>query len=294
MSLRDLEIFHAIMRAGTLTGASRELGISQPALSIALRHFEDRIGFQLFNRSGGRLHATEEAQSIFADVENIFERVRTVDRALTNYSEANSGCVVVAVNAAFMGGEMPKVISNFRLDLPATKLVVHKLTSLQVVERVAQRQADFGIAHAPIKDKTLVAEVLSRSSVTCVVRKSDPLANHAQIHVSALRGRRIITYDSGTVIGEPIFDLFAAEGVDLDQSVVINEANLASMLVEETGDAAIAIRSRNSESMFPNLAFIPLAPKIPVVAMLVTSPDRTLSRPARMLIASIRQTVRTD
>jgi DNA-binding transcriptional LysR family regulator len=294
MSLRDLEIFHSIMRAGTLTGASRELGVSQPALSIALRHFEDRIGFQLFNRSGGRLHPTEEAQSIFADVDNIFERVRTVERALTNYSQANSGSVVVAVNAAFMGGEMPKVISNFRLDLPATKLVVHKLTSLQVVQRVAQRQADFGIAHAPIKDKTLVAEVLSRSNVICVVRKSDPLARQSSIHVSELRGRRIITYDSGTVIGEPIFGLFAAEGVELDQSVVINEANLASMLVEETGDVAIAIRTRNSESMFPNLAFIPLVPQIPVVAMLVTSPDRTLSRPARMLIASIRQTVRSD
>ena len=72
MNIRQLEIFRAIMRSGTLTAAAEALHVSQPAVSKILRHFESQLGYPLFDRVGGRLVATAEAQLLFADADHLF------------------------------------------------------------------------------------------------------------------------------------------------------------------------------------------------------------------------------
>ena len=58
MNLRELEIFRAIMLGGSITEAANMLNVSQPAVSIALRHAEDKLGVALFLREKGRIHPT--------------------------------------------------------------------------------------------------------------------------------------------------------------------------------------------------------------------------------------------
>ena len=45
MRLRHVEIFHAVLTTGSLTGAARMLNISQPAASKVLQHAEQQLGF---------------------------------------------------------------------------------------------------------------------------------------------------------------------------------------------------------------------------------------------------------
>ena len=80
ISLRHIEVFYAIMRAGTITEAARILNVSQPAVSVALKHFESRIGMRLFDRAGGRLKPTPEAKALLPDVAEIFGRLSAVER----------------------------------------------------------------------------------------------------------------------------------------------------------------------------------------------------------------------
>ncbi|HET7663085.1 MAG TPA: LysR family transcriptional regulator, partial [Rhodanobacteraceae bacterium] len=58
MRLRYIELFHAILTTGSLTGAAKLLNISQPAASKALQHAESQLGFALFSRVRGRLQPT--------------------------------------------------------------------------------------------------------------------------------------------------------------------------------------------------------------------------------------------
>lgn len=44
------------MRTGSVTAAAAELKVSQPAISAVLKHTEQRLRFNLFERQGGRLH----------------------------------------------------------------------------------------------------------------------------------------------------------------------------------------------------------------------------------------------
>ena len=66
MRLRQIEIFYHVYRVGTISGAAQALNVSQPSVSKVLRHAEDQIGFELFQRVNGRLEPTPAAHELLS------------------------------------------------------------------------------------------------------------------------------------------------------------------------------------------------------------------------------------
>ncbi|MCK6262977.1 LysR family transcriptional regulator [Vibrio sp. ZSDE26] len=83
MKLRQLEIFYAIMQAGTISGAAKNLHVSQPNVTRVLAHTESQLGFQLFERVKGRLVPTQEAKTLLPEAERIYQQLGKF-RSLTN------------------------------------------------------------------------------------------------------------------------------------------------------------------------------------------------------------------
>jgi DNA-binding transcriptional LysR family regulator len=79
LSLRQIEIFRAVMITKTVSGAAQMLGASQPGLSRMLRHIEDRLRFRLFDRTRGRLVPTHEAHVLFAEIEHVYKGFEDLD-----------------------------------------------------------------------------------------------------------------------------------------------------------------------------------------------------------------------
>jgi len=83
MNLRQLEIFYAIIKAGTISGAAKNLHVSQPNVTRVLSHTEQQLGFQLFERVKGKLIPTQEAKEMLPEVEGIYQQLGQF-RSLTN------------------------------------------------------------------------------------------------------------------------------------------------------------------------------------------------------------------
>ena len=79
LKLRQLEIFQALMQGGTTKNAARLLLVSQPTVSNMIKQFEDQLGFKLFNRIGGRLHPTREAEVLSKSLERVFANVDAIE-----------------------------------------------------------------------------------------------------------------------------------------------------------------------------------------------------------------------
>ena len=65
MNLRQIELLRAVVRCETTVRAAQELGLSQPAVSNAIKHLESQVGFPLFERVNNRLFPTAEARSLY-------------------------------------------------------------------------------------------------------------------------------------------------------------------------------------------------------------------------------------
>ena len=91
MNLRQIEVFRAIMLAGSITDAARLLHVSQPGISRMLGHIELQLGLRLFERRRGRLHPTPEAQALYAEVDRVYQGVQRVDEKARDLREGNQG-----------------------------------------------------------------------------------------------------------------------------------------------------------------------------------------------------------
>ncbi|WP_339388099.1 LysR family transcriptional regulator [Vibrio caribbeanicus] len=75
MNLRQLEVFYAIMKQGSISSAARSLCVSQPNVTRVLSHTEQQLGFPLFERVKGRLITTKEAKLLLPEAETIHEQL---------------------------------------------------------------------------------------------------------------------------------------------------------------------------------------------------------------------------
>ncbi len=101
MRLRHIEIFHTIMVEGSISAAARVLNISQPAVSTALRHAEDQLGFQLFHRQGKRIVPSHEAKLLFGHTDSLMKQVDRVCQICENINEGIGLNIKIGVVPAF-------------------------------------------------------------------------------------------------------------------------------------------------------------------------------------------------
>lgn len=84
MDLDRLRVFHAVAKAGSLTHAGEELGLSQPAVSRQISALEDELKLPLFTRHARGLTRTEQGERLFRTTTRIFEELHSVEEDLLN------------------------------------------------------------------------------------------------------------------------------------------------------------------------------------------------------------------
>jgi DNA-binding NarL/FixJ family response regulator len=110
MNLRHIEIFHAVYINGSVSGAARALNISQPSVSKTLRHAESLLGFPLFQRTRGRLVATEDAHLLFSEVSEIQDRVHALREAGRNLKRGTAGTLRVSALPSLALAALPTAV----------------------------------------------------------------------------------------------------------------------------------------------------------------------------------------
>jgi DNA-binding transcriptional LysR family regulator len=194
MNLRQLEVFHAVMRAGTVTGAARLLGVTQPSVSTVLKHCEAQLRIPLFRRVGGRLQPTPEAEAILPDIEAIFARLDAVGRQLRDLKGGSAGTLSLAGAFPIANGYLAAAAASFMTERPGVRVVLQALSSSELLDRVARREIELGIGLEPIMHPEVETEVLVSSGVACVMRDDHPLARQEEVAIRQLDGLPIITF----------------------------------------------------------------------------------------------------
>lgn len=288
MNLRQMEVFHAIMRAGSVTAAARLLNVTQPAVSTVLRHCESQLRVKLFDRIGGRLHPTQEAHAIYPDIANIFHRVDTVTRITQDLAGGRLGHVTVAATFTAANGPLAAAVAAFVQKRPAVRVAIHALPSAQVLDRVARREADFGLCYAPARDPAVEAELLRATEIACIIPRSHPLARLETIPIEALSGQDIITYAPHTAIGKPVEEAFLAAGVVLNRRIQVNYSMSAFILASKGAGIAMVEPMLFDAAAMPSLVARPIRPVIEVCTMLIHAIGRPPTKTSLKLVELIR------
>ena len=290
MNLRQLEVFHAIMRAGSVTGAAEALHVSQPAISNVLKHMEQQLGFKLFERIGGRLHPTPEATDLLPDVNEIFGRIGTLTRVVQEMRGGRTGRLVIATSPTLVNAFLPGAIARFRERSSAIQISIQSLPTPLAIERVSRREVDMGLVYAPVTDSAVEAEELAVTEIACAVPRKHALARRREIGADDLGGEPVISLGATTRIGMLIEAACRRTGMSPPAvSIEASSSFAACLMASEGAGIAIVDRATALSGKFEDLAFRPFQPRIALTVQLIYPRNRPRSRAVVRLSEHLRE-----
>jgi DNA-binding transcriptional LysR family regulator len=96
-NVSDLIAFLAVARTGSFTQAAQQLGVSQPALSHALKELERRLGLRLLNRTTRSVSTTEAGERLLRTIAPHFDGIEAGLAALTELRDKPAGTVRITI-----------------------------------------------------------------------------------------------------------------------------------------------------------------------------------------------------
>ena len=143
-TFHQLKIFTRIAQLGSITKAAEELHLSQPALSIQLRNFQDQFDIPLTEIVGKKLYLTNFGQEILAYAERILDQAGAMDDVVQSYKGQLTGKLKIAVVST---GKyvMPYLLTDFLNAHPAITLELDVTNKEKVIESLEQNSIDFAL-----------------------------------------------------------------------------------------------------------------------------------------------------
>jgi DNA-binding transcriptional LysR family regulator len=145
MRLRHIEIFQAVLQAGTLTGAAALLNISQPAATKLLQQAERQLGFGLFARVRGRLQLTEQALILRDKVEKISDEMRDLQRLAANLRSSGSRILRIVSTPTLANAMIPRAVTCLRKPFRDVHVELFTQHSREMVNSILLRESDLGL-----------------------------------------------------------------------------------------------------------------------------------------------------
>lgn len=143
--MREIEVFRAVMQAGTTSKAAVLLGISQPAVSQAIRKLETWSELRLFERVRGRLVATQEARALMVEVDRCFAGFELIQHRIRSLKSFGLGRIAIASFPALGMSFMPRAIASFNAEKRKIQISFQIMSSREVYQQVSTGQVDFGL-----------------------------------------------------------------------------------------------------------------------------------------------------
>lgn len=221
------------MRYRTTIGAAEELGMSQPAVSNAIKLAEAKMGFLLFDRISNRLMPTQEARILFADAEPLFLMHQAIQQKAWDLRTGRAGVLRIFATAELSEFLVPKVLRHFVADHPDVRVTLETLRMDDLLDGVESGIADVGVAMKPPTRPGLIREVLIEAEIMCISPINDPLQDLPVLTPYDLRGRRLVGPPPGSPLGAMIGEVFQRSGDYFAPDFEVRFANVASPLVEE-------------------------------------------------------------
>ena len=291
MRLRYIELFHAVLTTGSLTGAAKLLNISQPAASKALQHAEDKLGFALFSRVRGRLQPTQQALLLRDRIEKIIQDVHELQRLTTNMRQPGSCPLRVTCTPTLVQVLLPAATVLLRKAFPDATTELSTQHSMAMCESLTLRETDIGLTLQDTGHQTLRQKALCRGRVMVIappgwwpdVELSRPLP------IGALASQPMIGITVRDAMGSMLQTHLAQVAPPPQIAVSVQTYQLAHSLVAKGEGLALVDPFTARCSSANSVQMRPLKPHLDVVLYAMYRPDVSLNPVQKRFLDLVKQ-----
>lgn len=213
MTLRQLQVFEAIVRLGSFTRAAEELFLTQPTVSMQIKKLTDALGLPLFEHVGRNVEPTEAGLALYKSCREVFETLANIEMTIADIKGLKVGRLRMGVitTAKYLA---PEILGEFSRLYPGIDLALKVTNRERIIERMHGNEDDLYImGQAPEDELDVEAFPFAPNPLVVMAPRDHPLVGRKNISLSELVEQPFIMREPGSGIRDATLRLFTAAGL---------------------------------------------------------------------------------
>lgn len=260
MKLTQLEYFCVAARYHNITKAAKELFVTQPSVSNAIKSLEEEFGVNLFYRNNNKLTLTPVGEKFYKSAEELLAHA---DSVTSEFHELRKQVTPVRIGIPPMLGTiyLPDMYLALREEFPDVDFRLYEYGSIKACELVLEEKLDLAIVNA---EQTAIDKcnlhVIDTEDLLFCVSKDHPLAEQNAILLTMLEGEPLILFNTDSVQVMTLSRQFKAVGVN--PHVILNTSQVTTLINMIKSEQIGSFLYRSMLEDYPDLVGIPIFPAI--------------------------------
>ena len=288
---RHIEVFRALMTAGSVTAAAQVLFTSQPTVSRELARLESLLGIPLFDRVRGRLQPNAQALALFEEVQRSyvgFERVVGLAGRLKQFSQGQISLICLPVFSQIL---LPSVCARFLAAHEGVSVSITPQDSPFLEEWLASQSYDLGLTEQDKAPAGTEQSLLLEINEVCVLPQAHALAAKSVLALRDFAGQRFISLAPNDPYRLIMDEAFRRQGVERRMIVETHSAaSVCAMVKQGIGVGIVNPLTALEYAEQGGVLIRPLSIDIPFRVHAV----RPLHRPGNLLVERFLEVLRDE
>lgn len=170
VTIRQLEIFNAVVKSGQVTKAAQSLFISQSAVSLALHEMENQLGGALFDRSGRCLELNDRGRFFLPISRDILDRLENLDSLMNEKDGQFAGSLTLVASSTIGNYVLPYLITAFKSMHPDVHFNMLVYNTKTAEKLIIERSVDLGFVEGEVNNEQVTAEEWFQDELVLISR----------------------------------------------------------------------------------------------------------------------------
>ncbi|WP_019038256.1 LysR substrate-binding domain-containing protein [Psychroflexus tropicus] len=254
-TLHQLKIFYKIYQNQSITKTSEELHLSQPAVSIQLKNFQDQFSIPLTEHIGRKIYITDFGKEIALTAEKILNDVESITYKTDAYKGILTGRLKFSI-ASTGKYVMPYFLSGFMQKYKAVDLAISVTNKTKVIRSLEENETDFALV-------SVLPENLSINSVDLIKNQLFLIGSKASGYdlstIKKLNDLPLILREPGSATRRAMENFISSKKVNSSKKIELtsNEA-VKQAVIAGLGFSIMPLIGIKNELMTKDLEIIPM------------------------------------
>ena len=231
LNLRQVDVFRAVVKFGTVTAAAMALGSSQPTLTREILRLETTVGFRLFDRRRQRLHPTSRALKLYHAIEAAYVGLDHINTSLRQMRAAYGEILQISTLPTFAQSLLPEAVARLQLEAPGLTVDIDN-GDPRNQSPISGFNFDLGLIEGEYDDPTTEVRLLGVFNQVCLIPSGHPLAQGTgPLRLQDFQDQAFVSLGGKDPYRIVLDQLFAEAGVTRRIPVIMQSANAACEMV---------------------------------------------------------------
>lgn len=205
MTLQQLKYIIKIVECGSITEAARQLYISQPSLSAAVKELEKELGIDIFYRTNKGISLTIDGSEFLSYARQIIEQAELLEQRYMGKKPSKKLCSISTQHYAFAVNAFVELLMD--LDVDEYEFTLRETRTYEIIEDVKNLRSEIGIIYLSdfnekiitkiLKENHLVFNLLFEADPHVFISSKHPLAGKPSVTLGDLDNYPFLAFEQG-------------------------------------------------------------------------------------------------